>query len=255
MTEPRIILFDIESLPNPFAALEVWPQISNYPGLTLKASINSIACVGYKVLGSAEVNCLHSWDFPEWEKNVNDDGPLCRALYDILKDADCVVGHNSKRFDWKFIQTRFLYHGLPLLPKLHHVDTCAEAKRNLYMFNNSLNTIARFLTDTEKMPHEGWPLWVKTYYRDPEAMKTMSEYCMKDVLVLEEVFFKLRPVIKSLPNYNLFSPMKVNSCPSCGSTRLYSNGKRYTKTRIYRRYFCPDCKGWSHTDLKDEVPR
>lgn len=255
MSDPRIVFFDIESLPNLLEALKVWPQISNYPGLTLKASINSIACVGWKRLGESEVHCIHSWDYPTWAEDVNDDKALCAAIYEVLKDADCVVTHNGKRFDWKFLQTRLLYHGLPVLPKLHHVDTCAEVKKNLYVFNNRLNTVARFLTDVEKMEHDGWDMWVSVHQRDPEAMKMMSQYCMQDVLVLEEVFKKLRPVIESLPNHNLFSPFKEKVCPNCGSSRIKSEGKRYTKTRAYRRYCCQDCGKWSHADLKDELLR
>lgn len=255
MSGPRIILFDIETLPNLPEALKVWPQLSSYPGQTLKASITSIICAGWKVLGEPGVSCINAWDFPQWSSDVNDDSEVVRAIYEVLKDADCVVTHNGRRFDWKFVQTRLIYHGLAPLPKIHHVDTCAESKRNLMVFNNRLNTVARFLTEKEKMEHEGWELWVKVHGRVLEAMETMSRYCQQDVLVLEEVFQKLRPVITSLPNYNLFSPLKEKSCPNCGSSRLKSEGKRHTSTRSYRRYCCQDCKSWSRTDLKDEAPR
>jgi hypothetical protein len=253
MSDPRIVLFDLETLPDLPRALRLWTTLSNYPGITLRVS--SIICAGWKVLGSDEVHCINAWDFPGWASDVNDDRDLCAALYEVLKDADCVVTHNGKRFDWKFVQTRLIFHGFPPLPQLHHVDTCAEAKRHLFMPNNRLNTIAQTFTNAEKMEHEGWELWVKVHGRDPVAMKTMTEYCMKDVLVCEEVFRALRPLIKGLPNQNLFSPMKEKVCPGCGSTRIVSNGKRYTATRAYRRYQCTDCRLWSHTNLKDEVPR
>jgi len=252
---PRIVLFDLETLPNLPEALKVWPSLSSYPGQTLKASISTIICGGWKAHGEKKVHCINAWDFPEWETNVNDDGPLCRALYDVLKDADCVVTHNGRRFDWKFFQTRLLFHGLSTLPKIHHVDTCAEAKKNLLVFNNRLNTISRFLTNTEKMDHEGWDLWVKVHGRDEKAMATMSKYCKQDVLALEEVFKALKPVIKSLPNQNLFNPFKEKVCPTCGSSRIQSRGKEYTKTKVYRRYACLDCRAWSRTDAADEVPR
>lgn len=255
MADPHIVCFDLETLPNLPEALRVWPNLGNYPGLTLKASVSTIICAGWKILGSDSVQCIHAWDFPEWATDVNDDRKLCIALYEVLKGADCVITHNGKRFDWKFMQTRLRFHDLPPLPAIHHVDTCAEAKRNLYVLNNRLNTVARFLTDKEKKQHEGWDLWVKVHGRDPEAMKTMSEYCMQDVVVLEEVFQSMRPLIQSMPNYNLFSPLKEKACPRCGSSRIRSEGKRHTKTRSYRRYICQDCHGWSHTDIKDEVPR
>ncbi len=271
MAGPRIILFDLETVPNLFEALKVWPQLSNYPGITLRASITSIICAGWKVLGSKEVQCINAWDFPEWQNNivvdfqdvkascpfpdVNNDYALCKAISDVIVKADCIVSHNGRRFDWKFLQTRLIYHDLPPLPTIHHVDTCAEAKKHLFIFNNRLQTIARYLTKMEKRDHEGWDLWVKVWLRHAESQIEMTEYCKQDVLVLEAVFNELRPVIKTLPNYNLFNPMRKNACPGCGSTRLQSRGKYISKTRRYKRYRCKDCQSWSRTDANDEVPR
>ena len=256
MADPRIVLFDLETLPNLPEALKVWPQLSNYPGQTLKASISTIICAGWKVYGKDEqVQCINAWDFPAWATDVNDDAEVCKAIAEILQNADCVVTHNGKRFDWKFLQTRLRKHKLPPLPTIHHVDTCAEAKKHLLMFNNRLNTVSQFLTDQEKMDHEGWPLWVKVHGRDDQSMQTMTDYCKQDVLALEAVFTELKPLIQTLPNFNLFSPFKEKVCPNCGSSRLKSEGKRYTKTTSYRRYICMDCNRWSRTDLKDDLPR
>ncbi len=256
MAEPRIILFDLETLPNLPEALKVWPQLSAYPGQTLKASISTIICAGWKLLGLNEpTHCINAWDFSPWASNVNDDKLVCEAIADVLLGADCVVTHNGKRFDWKFLQTRLRFHDLPPLPAIQHVDTCNEARKHLLIFNNRLNTVARFLTEKQKQEHEGWELWVKVHARDATAMQTMSDYCKQDVLVLEDVFRELRPLAKGLPNQNLFSPFKEKVCPKCGGSRIKSEGKRYTATRAYRRYICADCKAWSHTDLNDELPR
>ena len=231
MSGPKIVLWDIEIIPNLKEALKMWTSLSAYPGLTLRASITSICCVGWKILGEDKVHCINAWNFPEWLVDVNDDRRVCEAAYEILKDADCFVTHNGARFDLKFLQTRLRYHKLPPLPRIHHVDTCRESKKNLFVLNNRLNTVAKFLTDEEKMENEGWELWIRTHGRDVEAQDIMSRYCQQDVVTLEAVFHELRPLITSLPNANLFNPMKANSCPNCGSTRLQSYGKRYTSTR------------------------
>lgn len=258
MAAPRIVLFDLETLPNMEEAMKVFPQIGAYPGLTLKAQINSIICCGYKVLSDNAITaCINAWDFEPWQRDVNDDSEVVRAVYEVLKDADCVVTHNGRRFDWKFLQTRLLKHGFDPLHKIPHVDTCAVAKANLMTFNNRLGNVSEFLGLDKKMENGGWDLWVRVRRRDPEAMKIMTEYCMKDVDVLEGVFKRLRPLIKEIPNHNLFNiavGMK-NACPKCGSTRLKPQGHRYNATTIRKRWKCGDCGAMSSTDATDRLPR
>lgn len=253
--EPKIVLFDLETLPNLKEAMRFFPRLGDYPGLTLKASINSIICVGYKIWGEKQVHCLNAWDYHRWKKDVNDDFDLVKAAFEILKDADGVITHNGKRFDWKFLQTRLMVHGLPPLPKIIHIDTCQEAKKSLMLFNNKLDTLAKALTNQSKMESGGWPLWEKVSNRDKKSMGLMSSYCKQDVLTLEAVFKRLRPFIKSLPNLNLFTSGKRPLCPSCGSTRIQRRGYYLTKTSTYHRYVCKDCHSWSRTSAEDRLPR
>lgn len=256
MSEPKIILFDLEVLADMREVRKVFFGIGNYPGLTLKATINSIICAGYKVYGESKIHCISAWDFKRsWARDVNDDRAVVSAIYDVLKSADAVVTHNGKRFDWKFLQTRLLKHGLPPLGKIKHIDTCAIAKRHLMSFNNKLSTLAEQFTSESKMESGGAELWCAVAERDVKAQKKMAEYCKQDVRALEAVFKKLKPLIADIPNYNLFTPGHRNLCPNCGSTRLDSNGTRVTATRTYKRYICRDCKTWSRTDLGDSLPR
>lgn len=259
MSEPRVVCFDLETLPIMRQALLVWPQLSNFPGRTLKASLNSICCFGYKVLGEGEARVISAWDFPEWSADVNDDTPLLKAALEVLEGADALVTQNGKSFDEKVLQTRLLLRGLPNLPTLNHVDTKLLAKKFSF-FSNSLKYLAEQLTEERKQENEGWNLWVRVYDRDPLACAEMAEYCKHDVKTTEAIYKKLRVAAKGanvLPNYNLFAQGGEgrNLCPHCGSSRLKSEGVRSTKTRTYRRYNCKDCGAWSHTDLNDRMPR
>lgn len=253
--EPRIILFDLETLPNLQQALKVWPGLGNYPGLTLKATITSIICAGWKVYGQKKTQCINAWDFKNWKKDVNDDEEVVKAIYEVLKGADAVVSHNGKRFDMKYLQTRLLVHGLPPLPKIAHIDTCTLARGNLLSFNNRLGTIGEWLVDERKLSHEGWDLWVKVHNKDPKAMLKMEKYCRQDVILLEKIFRPLRPFAKNIPNFDLSNPGQKPVCPSCGSTRLKSQGWQYNKTNTYRRYRCIDCASYSRTNAQDRRPR
>lgn len=224
--------------------LKVFPSLGDYPGLTLKASINSLLCFGWKELGKKRIHCANAWDYSTWNKNVNDDYELVKLAYEVLSKADAVVTHNGKRFDVKFLQTRLRFHKLPPLPPgLLHIDTCAEAKKHLYTFNNRLNTIAKFLTNYTKLENGGWNLWVDVYNRVERAMKLMTKYCKQDVKVLEEVFLELRPLIAGLPNQNMF--IKEVVCPKCGSMKLQKRGQAIKANAIYQRLQCQDCGGWA----------
>lgn len=239
--EPRIIFFDLETLPNLEEALKVWPQLSQYPGKTLRASITSIICAGWKEYGKKRVNCINAWDYKNWDKDVNDDYEVCKAIREVLDGADAVVTHNGKRFDWKYLQTRLLYHGFDPLHRINHVDTKALASSNLFVFNNKLGTIGQFLVGDNKLENGGWDLWVDVHKKKKSAMNLMARYCKQDVALLEKVFEKLKPLIKNLPNYNNFNMVDQMVCPNCGSGKFHGHGMKHTKTRSYRRYLCQDC--------------
>jgi DNA polymerase elongation subunit (family B)/predicted RNA-binding Zn-ribbon protein involved in translation (DUF1610 family) len=253
MSKPRIILFDLETLPEMSKVMKYFTGMSAYPGLTMKATHNTVICAGYKVLGDKKTSIINAWDYPaRWKKNVNDDYAVIKAIADVLRDADAIVGHNSRRFDIKFLNTRLVYHGLPPIPKVPHIDTCQVAKSKLFLFNNRLNTVAEHLQCTLKLENGGWSLWERVMQRDKKAQDLMARYCKQDVDTLEEVFVKLRPFITILPNHNYYTDGTTVVCPNCGSSKLSRNGLRATKQGPVQRFRCLDC-GTSSTKNKAEV--
>ncbi len=260
----KVIIFDLETLPDLPAALKEWCALSNFPGRTLKASITSVICAGWKELGTDKpVQCINAWDFPEWEINQNDDSRVVKALYDVLCDADMIITHNGMKFDLRYLQTRLMLHGLAPLPPIHHVDTRQLLSRKLYLFSASLKHATNFYKmSIRKMDHgEGWDLWVDVHAKKPEAMKLMTEYCKQDVLALEQLYYKLRPLANNTQqlNHNLFNVGQGDKhvCPTCGGTRLQNKGYRHTTVSSYKRYKCLNetCGAYSRVDMKDRMPR
>ena len=243
MKEPKIIFWDLETLPNPDMVLKNLQSIGNWPGRTMKAELNSIISFGYKYLGADEAEVINAWEFPQWDKDVNDDSALVAVIYDMLKDADAICTHNGKRFDLKVLNTRLAKHGYPPLHKIPHIDTMVVAKRGLSLYSNSLNNVAKFFGCESKMKHDGWDMWMAMYKRDKRSMKLMSDYCAQDVEVLEQVYMKLRPYMKNseLPDYNVYKDIKGHMCPNCGSKKLYKNGTRMLKGGRQQRLICNEC--------------
>lgn len=253
MSKPNIIVWDLETLPNLPEVMKVLPRLSDFPGRTLKSNINSIICFGYKTLGEKKAHCISAWDFPKrWKKDINDDYDVVKAAWGILHKADAIITHNGARFDYKVINSRFLYHGFSPLPKILHIDTCRIAKSRLFLVSNSLNNVADFLGCGQKLANGGWDLWVKVSNRDKASMKLMVKYCKQDVNLTEEVFEQLKPLATNIPNYSLFSDSGEIQCPSCGSEDYFSNGTRVTKTKVQQRKRCKVC-GTNFSIDKKEV--
>ena len=245
MNQPKIILWDLETMTDLEMIMKRVPGLGNWPGRTLKGDMMSIICFGYKYLGEDKTHCLNSWDFSD---DINDDTALVHMAYEILKDADCIVTHNGKKFDVKILNTRLAKYGLPPLPKVHHADTKVIAKRALSLYSNSLGEVAGFLGVAGKLENGGWDLWVRVMKGDKEAKKLMVDYCKQDVRALENVFLKLRQYAKptEVPNYNMFDETGGMNCPTCGSDKIQKHGVRNSTTRRIQRYRCLDC-GSTHS--------
>lgn len=254
--KPKIVMFDLETLPDMNAAMERFAGISQWPGKSIGADMNSIICFGYKILGDKRARCESIWDIdPDWSKNVNDDSALCQFIYDTLHDADGIVTHNGEKFDIKVLNTRLKKYGLPGLHKILHVDTCQLAKSKLKLSSNSLDNVASHLGCRRKLKHDGWGMWVRVRQGDPTAARLMAKYCIQDVEVLHEVFEALRCFTSKIPNYNLFDGAK-QVCPSCGkATRQKSKGWKHTSTRSYRQKICGHCGSVYRLDSSESNPR
>jgi hypothetical protein len=261
--EPRIILYDLETLPDLQAALENWPDlVSPFPGKrpNMSAQVNSICSFGYRVFGESKSHGFNAWDFPSWRKDVNDDRPILKEASAVLADADAVITFNGRRFDEKFLQTRLGLHRMPFLRETQHIDLKSIVAKHLFLLNNRLKTAAKALLNDSKLDHDGWPLWVKVHggidrKRDRRAEDVMGRYNLKDVDLMVPLFKVCRPFIKNVPNYNLFQVGGLNVCPKCESTRVQRRGYHITKTSAYHRYHCQDCGSWSRTDAEDKNPR
>ncbi len=74
----------------------------------------------------------------------------------------------------------------------------------------------------------------------------MKEYNTQDVVLLENVYLKLRPYIRNHPNTTLDkNTINTALCPSCGSANLHKRGYSYTNVGKYSRLCCQDCGKWS----------
>jgi predicted RNA-binding Zn-ribbon protein involved in translation (DUF1610 family) len=119
--------------------------------------------------------------------------------------------------------------------------------------SNKLDYVAQRLSLGKKKDHEGHILWVKCMNGDKKAWKTMEEYNIQDVILLEKLYKKLLPWIKSPINLNIMKDRNGFNCPTCGKNHLISKGFSYTTTGAYQRYQCKACGAFS-VDKRSVIP-
>jgi len=189
-------------------------------------------------------------------QNPFNDEMVVRKLHEILQQADILVAHNGDAFDIKKFNARAIYYGLEPLKDLVSIDTLKEARKYFKFTSNTLGYLAQFLGLEDKGQS---PDWNKILDGDSEELSKMREYNKLDVLVLEQVYLKLRPWMKNHPNLQIYSRIKdivggiVQVCKVCGSPNIIKWGiwKSRTGKQTKQRYKCKCC----HHNFVDPIYR
>lgn len=233
--KPRILLLDIETAPNRVYSWGLWNQniaINQIeePGYTL--------CFASKWLGEKDIN--FSSTFHDGKENMVEDA------HRLIDEADAVIHYNGTKFDIPILNSEFVTMGLRPPSPVTQIDLLNTMRKRFRLSSNKLDYVARQFGLGGKVSHKGMELWRECMAGDKKSWKTMQEYNIQDVVLLEKLYYKLRPWITNHPNLALFSVDNAGPvCPNCGGTHLQRRGTYYTATLTYQRYQCQDCGTWS----------
>jgi hypothetical protein len=233
------LYFDIEISPNVVYSWNTGYNIKIDPENIVTE--RAIICICYKWEDEKKVHYL------TWDKG--NDKKLLKEFIEIINSADEVVGHNSDKFNIKWVRTRCLYHRIPAMPKYKSIDTLKLSKSQFKFNSNKLDYISKYLGFGGKIK-TSYDLWKRIMNNDQKALDQMVRYCKKDVLILEEVYKSIQ----------LYSPHKTHvgvhfggyksDCPKCGSEKVHSRGYSTTAAgTISRRCNCKDCNTWFSVPL------
>ena len=176
------------------------------------------------------------------EVKAENDFRIVSELYDLLNDADIIVAHNGKQFDIKVINARLIFNGFPPPTPYKVVDTLLIARRAFKFPSNKLDFICPYLNLDHKIHTEGFKLWKGYMQGDVESMEKMIEYNHQDVMILEQLYMKLRAWDTTHPNLNIYKNDGVAVCPCCGSEEYVDTGKRsHTNVSSYETFRCSSC--------------
>lgn len=220
---------------------------------SLSADFGIVLTFGSKIVGEGQPKILNILDY------TGSDGDLLRAEKRMLKDisarmleADVWLGHYAVYYDVPFLNTRLLYHNLPVLPaNFPLIDTWRVSRNRLKLRNNRLATISAFLKTLDEKDAIKPEAWLRALGGHRPSMSTIVEHNRRDVLVLEEVYNRLRPLVLDHPNKGLVDGR--GGCGVCGANKLQKRGFHITRTRKYQRFQCRSCGAWSKSVKPIEV--
>jgi len=228
---PKILVLDIETAPLEAFAWSQWKQnlyddqiISTWFMLTWSAKW----LFGEKVF-SDKLTPKEAID--------ENDFRIVGSIRDLIAEADIVIAHNGKKFDLPKINTRMVLHNYKPVKPYQQIDTLLIARREFGFTSNKLDTLGKMFGVGEKI-HTTMALWVGCRRGDAKSLSNMEKYNKQDVLLLEEVYLRMRPFIHSHPNVALFIGSENMVCPSCGSEELTPAGSYYTATSKFSAYQC-----------------
>lgn len=235
----KILLIDIETAPN---RAYVWGMWKNNVGLNQLISTGYVLCWSAKWLDD---DYIYSSGLPDYKKlykeDPENDRQVVQDAWDMMNEADMIVAHNGKRFDVPVLNSRFAVHGFEPPASYKIIDTLQIAKRNFKFLSNRLDALGKFLGVGRKIDTGGFELWARVMRGDLKAWKQMQEYNDQDVLLMEDVYKKLRAWDKQHPNTALYGDLERPQCNVCGSDHVHKKGYDYTNVSIFHRFKCAEC--------------
>lgn len=249
MTEPRVLLIDIETSPNLAWVWSTWK--ADAVGVQADWYILTAA---WKWLGERTVSSVKLPDYLLYAEDPTNDKSLVGELAHLFDEADLVVGHNSVAFDTPKVQTRMLIHDINPPAPFREVDTCKLARKHFAFASNRLNDLCRQLGIGGKMPHAGFDTWLGCMNGDPKMWALMERYNRQDVVLLEQLYLKLRAWDQKAPNLAAISGKK-DACPKCGAqVKMLIRGYRTFSATRRVQVQCPNCRGYSTQRTSEKTP-
>lgn len=242
---PKIILYDLETLPLVTATFSLYPDNIHHDNVLSDWSIISVC---WKELGKPMIYQSSVLDDPKaFKEDVTNDMVVVKKIREVFEDAQIIIGHNSKKFDTKRLNSRLIVNGLDPLPSsIQQVDTLQEVKKVAAFSSNRLDYLGKLLLgEGKKETSKG--LWLRVLKGDKKAVKEMITYNKQDVQLLEDIYLKLRPYFKTHPHLGvLHGEDRQHSCPKCGGTSLSNSKIRYTSAGVKKiQKQCNDCHSYS----------
>lgn len=242
MSDLKILAIDIETMP----AL-VWTYDLFRPFISHKQIVepSRISCFSYQWYGQKKVGFVS-------EYHDTREG-MIEKLWELLDEADVVLGYNTKRFDYPWILGELMAEGKTKPSPVKHIDLYQTTKQNTRFLSRKLDYVSERLLGDKKIDVNTMTLAIECGSKDPEvaakAWAKMKRYSVKDTALMFPLFERIRSYVK-MPH-----PVASDgiSCHSCKSLNLQRRGTEKTLVSEYQRYRCNDCGSWFRGTIRNSV--
>lgn len=179
---------------------------------------------------------------------------ILQILWRLLDQADIIITQNGQSFDSKRINARFIHYGMPPPSFYCHLDTYRIARHVADFTSNSLEYLSdKLCVKYKKLKHSKFPgisLWNECRKNNIKAWEEMKRYNIRDTLVTEELYEKLRawaPDKYPKPYQDrISSSLHCNTCDYKGNMTKW--GFYRTNKGMWARFACPHCGSFAKGD-------
>ena len=232
----KILFLDIETAP-----AKVWTYNFFDASIGPNQIIDPprIICYSAQWYGSKKTLYRAEWDTSRAE--------MLQSLWELLTEADLVVGYNSKRFDIPWITGEFMAEGLQAPAPFKQIDLYQVMKQHSRFPSKKLDYVLHRLLNDQKIQVNTMELAIQCLAGDEKARKLMERYSKKDTAAMLPLFDRVKSYLK-LPH-----PVQpgLNRCRNCGSLNLHRRGYALTLNGTYQRVRCVECGTWGRTLERD----
>jgi DNA polymerase elongation subunit (family B) len=237
---PRVLTLDIETSP---ALARIWQLYDITVAVSQIVEPSRVLCFAGKWLGDKRTTFAS--EFHDGKK------VMVQTMWDMLNEADIVVGYNHVRFDIPHINREFMLAGLVPPSPVQHIDLLTVMRRNFKMMSNKLGYVTDAVGLDTKLDTGGQALWNQVMAGDRAAWDKFKRYNIQDVVITEQLFQLLAPWIKH-PHAGLWTGDK-SSCYACGSVNLVAHGVTRSKSAAWPLTQCADCGAWNKVLKNNET--
>jgi len=239
----KILIVDIETSPHLSWHFGRWKQ--NIPRKhTVKES--RMLCFAAKWYGQKKVHFKSAW--------THGQEPMLKSLWDLMDEADVVMGYNSKKFDVKRINSEFIRLGWEQPSPYEQIDLLLQVRKHFALSSNKLDDVLTELGLENKQSNSGFSLWMDVMAGVRSARTEMKLYNIQDVKVTEDLYENIKGWISPHPNWGLFINDDDPTCMNCKSKNVVKHKVRRTKVRVYQQYHCNDCGAYARGRKSLENP-